>query len=349
MAIERPQVHYDDASHTYTFADGEAVLGVSTVAKIGGAEDSFSIASAWGWRLGYEGAFELLNPANPIVTPNGTEELRSELKRRGLTPWSNRDRAAERGNWVHDVLESLAQDGTVPDLEEFPAGVRGHVLSVIRWFLAFRPSFVATEVQVSSERYRFAGRYDLRALIDARRLLPCIDPYRTDAQAERIRQLAAEGKEALGLLDLKTSKRVYPTTHFPQLEGYEGAGVEMGFPATDFRAVVNTWETGEFDPAQDFAVSWSSYDDFLAYLEAVRAIRRIKDGDPTVVKQRKQEDTILSCLPSTSRGIVGRDLEILRGLDARDIGRVLGKLRKKGYVEQDGLMWQIPQTGQKVS
>lgn len=333
MSINRPKVNYEDSSHTYTFEDGEKVLGVSTIAKIGGAEDAFSIASAWGFRIGYEGAHERLKPAM------SKDELRDELKQAGLTPWSKRDKAADRGNWVHDTLEALAQDNIVPELPEFSEEVRGHVQSLLRWYLTFRPQFVATEVQVTSEAHRFAGRYDLRALVDAKALLQCIDPCRTDAQALQIRKLAAEGKQALGLIDLKTSKRIYPNTHFPQLEGYEGAGVEMGFPATDFRAVVNTHEDGSFDPSTDFAVSWSEYDDFLAYLGALRAIRRIADHDPEVIRERAQQDVLLSCLPSTSRQIADMQIPELEGLGAREIGRTLGKMRRKGQVSQVDGVW----------
>lgn len=341
MAINRPKIAYNDGPHVYTAENGEVLLGISTVAKIGSAEDAFSIASAWGWRLGYEGAIEVLGY---LPTPWDPEDVREELKRLRKAPWSKRDQAAERGNWTHDVLEALAQDNVVPNLADFPEQVRGHVQSVLRWYLHFRPTFMATEVQVSSERHRFAGRYDLRALIDAKRLLPCIDPLRTDAQAERIRQLAAENKPALGLLDLKTSKRIYPTTHFPQLEGYEGAGIEMGFKETDFRAVINTHESGQFTPETDLAVSWSSYEDFLDYLNAVRAIRRIKNQDPETLRANLVTNTLLEQLPATSRQIADLDLEELSGMDSRSIGRFCGKLRRKGLVEQIDGEWRAVQS-----
>jgi hypothetical protein len=277
-AIDRPEVDFDAVAHAYKL-EGEGVLGVSTVAKMGGAEETWGIASSWGFRIGYEGALDVLRESAErmrgdlylVNLPKDPDELREALKREGLTPWSKRDKAAERGSWVHDVFEELAQNGTVPtDLSRFPEEVRGHVRSLLQWYLHFRPSFVATEVQVASREHRFAGRYDLRATIEARRLLPLIDPLRRDAQAERIRELAARGERALGLLDLKTSKGVYPTTHFPQLEGYEGAGVEMGFPATDFRAVVNTEADGTFRAVEtrngygdrlfpSMVVSWATY------------------------------------------------------------------------------------------
>lgn len=330
--IERPTVDFDAAAHKYRLETGEELAGVSSVAKIGGAEDSFSIGSAWGFRIGYEGAFDVFQGD---VIPTTKDSLREDLKRAGLTPWSKRDKAADRGTWVHDVLESLGQSGEVSDINTFPREVRGHVQSLYRAYLALRPEFVALEVQIVSSRYGFAGRYDLRVLVEAARILPCIDPLRTDPQAERIRELAAAGKRALGLWDLKTSKGIYPTTHFPQLEGYEGAGVEMGFPETDFRAVLNTNEDGTFDPTENLAVSWATYEDFVGLLEAFRAIKRIKGGDPEVIRKKAQEVAILEGLPARSRELAD-SCPALEGMDAKAVGRVLGKLRKRGRVEQLG-------------
>jgi hypothetical protein len=346
--IIRPETSFDGASHTYQL-DGEDLLGVSTIAKVGGVEETWGIASAWGFRIGYEGAHEVLEDeyGDSMGSPVTKDELREEMQKRGLTPWSKRDKAAERGNWVHDVLEALGQNNRMPDLSRVPDEEKGHAKSLMAWYVWLRPSFVAVEVQVTSGRHRFAGRYDIRAWCDARRVLETIDPLRDDPQAHRIRELAAEKQPALGLLDLKTSKGIYPNTHFPQLEGYEGAGVEMGFGKTDFRAVINTSPDGSFDPSPrrknekgkwtlgQFAVSWATYDDFLAYTTALRAIRRIDAANPERVRREKQEQAILAALPARSRDLAA-SLPELSDCDAKAVGRILGGLRKRGLVEQEG-------------
>jgi hypothetical protein len=338
--IERPEVEFEAIKHEYSL-DGRKLAGVSSVAKLGGAEKSFDIASKWGFRLGYEGAYKLAEEGDLRTLYSDEWALRKALSEEGLAPWSKRDRAAERGSWVHDVLEHLGQDGKVPSLDEFPPEVRAHVRSVLRWFLWLRPSFVAMEVQIASRTHGFAGRYDVRLKADARKLLECIDPLRDDWQAKRIRELAAVGKDALGLVDLKTSKSVYPETHFPQLEGYEGGGVEMGFPETDFRAVLNTNEDESFEPARDFAISWATYDDFLGLLAAFRAIRDMEDRDPDRKRRKLREETILANLPARSRDLVELRLPELDGMDSRSIGKVLGGLRKRELVEQvKGYVWQ---------
>jgi hypothetical protein len=352
--IDRPDVDFDAVQHVYEIG-GQRVAGVSSVAKIGGAEDSFGIASGWGFRVGYEGAWTYLQENG---LPGTKDELREALKAAKLTPWSIKDRAAERGSAVHDALEELAQHDTVPVPDKFAPDEQGHVRSVLKWYLHYRPRFVATEVQVASRTHLFAGRYDLRLLIDARRLLPLIDPpgsglegLREDPQALRIREMAAAADAsglplghsdamALCLVDLKTSKRIYPETHFPQLSGYELAGVEMGFPPTDCQIVLNTNEDGSFTPlpvknewdewSADMAVSWSQPEDFVGLLAAYRTIKRLKEADPVTKAEARREGVLIAQLPSRSSAIAALELPELAGMSSRSIGAALGKLAKKG-------------------
>jgi hypothetical protein len=108
---------------------------------------AFGIGSAWGFRVGYEGAWEVYDGDERADIPT-PDDLRAELQRRGLTPWGTRDRAADRGNWAHDLLEGLATDGSsVKALEDVDGEYRGHGRAVLQWFLDYRPEFVATEVQ----------------------------------------------------------------------------------------------------------------------------------------------------------------------------------------------------------
>jgi hypothetical protein len=247
------------------------------------------------------------------------DELRSELQKRGLTPWAKRDQAQDRGNWTHDVLEALGQEGKVHKaLDGVPEEWRGHARGVLQWYLDYRPTFVSTEVQVASEAHGFSGRYDIRCIIEAGKIKPgCTLPHRA----------------VLCLVDLKTSKRIYPLTHYPQLAGYELASVEMGFPATDAQFVLNTHPDGTYD----FKQSYATGADFLAYLGAMRAIRRLQAEDPEVKIQRAREEEVLRVLGEGPR--LSRDLKApagpLAGLDGRAIGLLCGSLRKRGLVEQD--------------
>lgn len=325
MSITRPPTSYEDSTHTYTL-DGEELLGVSTVAKIGGAEETWGIASAWGFRIGYEGAWEVYyNPDNEALDYGQAEkdELRAQLKARGLTPWSTRDRAADRGSWVHDILERLGQEGEVVTagfLDGFSEEYRGHVRAVLAWFLDYRPTFIATEVQVTSVEHGFSGRYDIR----------CYITNQAFWKNEHERVEPCSGIDAaLCLVDLKTSKDVYPTQHMPQLSGYDLASVEMGFPPTDAQFVLQTNPDGTYQ----FVRSWSEGEDFLAYLGALKAIRRIEANDPVVKLRIAREEAILANLPGRSAAMAASVPE-LAGMNGKSVGILMGGLRKRGLVEQ---------------
>lgn len=313
--IRRPPTEYADATHTYTL-DGEELYSVSTVAKIGGAEETWGIASAWGFRIGYEGAWDIIHDLHTLAESDALrskDDLRAALKARGLTPWSVRDKAADRGSWVHDILERLGQEGEVVTagfLDGFSEEYRGHVRAVLAWFLDYRPTFIATEVQVTSVEHGFSGRYDIRCRIPGGNL---DDPRPT----------------VLCLVDLKTSKDVYPTTHFPQLAGYELASVEMGFPATDAQLVLQTRPDGTYQ----FVQSWSEGEDFLAYLGALKAIRRVEANDPVVKLRIAREEAILANLPGRSAAMAASVPE-LAGMNGKGVGILMGGLRKRGLVEQ---------------
>ena len=332
--IDRPNIGYDDDAHAYTI-DGLPVPGVSSIAKIGG--DSWGPAGWWGWKLGVLGAEQTLL-RDPLANGEG---LLDAVKQTDWRPDRKRDAAGKRGNSVHDALEKLAQDGTVPDPSDYPVEERGHVRSLVRWFLRYRPSFVATEVMVGSRRHMYAGRYDIRALIDCERL-------------------GVDGSDtldgcALCLIDLKTSKGTYPETHFVQLEGYELASVEMGFAPTDGgRWLLRTREDGEFIAHDDvpphkwpescFVKSWATPDDFLGYLAAYKARERVLAEDPHEAWVNDCQATLADLL--TEGPWLSRDLAKLPGLRAlgldsgRAVGMMLGRMRKLGHVRQlDNKSW----------
>lgn len=154
--IDRPNLQYDDKSHTYRL-NGEKLLGVSTVSKLGDTE-AWGVASAWSFRLTYEGVVDLLAEGYEITTK---DDLREALKRTKRTPWHTVGDAKDRGNAVHEALENLAQKNEVPILENFPEAQRGYVQGLCKWYLDYRPVFLATEIQVVSEKHLFAGRYDM--------------------------------------------------------------------------------------------------------------------------------------------------------------------------------------------
>jgi hypothetical protein len=239
--IDRPEITFSEKGHSYTL-DGVTVPSVTTVTKLG-AVDPFSIGAAWGFKLGAVGAVE--TAAEDLSALSSYERLRDVLKERGATPWSQRDKAAERGTNVHSALEAIAQDGAKIDPLDYPENERGYVRGVLRWISEAKdlygsePEFEAVEVIVGSRTHGFAGRYDLRARI---------------------------GGE-LAIVDLKTSKGLYPAEHFPQVAAYELASVEIGYPPTDAQFVLRVSAAGNYWLHRSTATGA----DFLAYLEAWKA------------------------------------------------------------------------------
>jgi hypothetical protein len=233
--INRPEITFSEKGHSYTL-DGVTVPSVTTITKLG-AVDPFSIGAAWGFKLGAEGAVEVA--ADDLSALESYESLREVLKERGATPWSKRDKAGERGTNVHSAFEAIAQDGAIIDPDDYPETERGYVRGVLKWIEDYEPEFEAVEVIVGSRTHGFAGRYDLRARI---------------------------GGE-LAIVDLKTSKGLYPAEHFPQIAAYELASVEIGYPPTDAQFVLRVSNAGNYWLHRSTATG----EDFLAYLGAWRA------------------------------------------------------------------------------
>lgn len=170
----------------------------------------------------------------------------------GKNYWEARDEASTRGTSVHTALELLARDGTVPMLADFPEDDRGYIQALAAWWVDAAPKVIATEVIVASVEHRFAGRFDLLAEINGRRTL----------------------------VDLKTSKRIFPVENFSQLAAYELASVESGYPETECQMIVRVGENGKFEVAE----SCASAADFLGIKAAFDAQKRIEKEHKLLLK-----------------------------------------------------------------
>lgn len=155
-----------------------------------------------------------------------------------------RDTAATRGTSVHDALEALSKDGTVPSLSDFPEEDRGYVQALCSWWLDHNPEPVLVEQVVASKRLRFAGRFDLLASIDG----------------------------FTHLIDLKTSAHVYETHHL-QMMGYRLALVECGWPDPTVCSILRVGEDGayEFVPAN---AEPADFEAVVALYEVLKKVRR---------------------------------------------------------------------------
>ena len=168
---------------------------------------------------------------------------------------AKREAGADRGTAVHRVLEFWAREQEVPNLSDFDASVRGYVQGLCAWLLAANPKPTSIERFVGSRQHMYAGRLDLRAVID-----------RNDT-----------------LIDLKTSKngRAYPEAHI-QAQAYATADIECGSPPPREILIVAVGEDGGFEQVTCEAEAG----DWLNVLATYRSMVRLRNA-------RTQRDKML--------------------------------------------------------
>jgi len=233
-----PDIVFDPVKHTY-HVNGELTPSVTQILGV----LNKPALTWWGQGIGVQGVCQLRKNGEEIPwdDPDGILSLLTHHK---LTVNHVTKRRGDSGSSVHRAAEAYAQHGTVPNVADFPREDWGYVAALAKALLELDPEVIETEQIVASVQHGFAGTYDLLANV--------------------------AGK--LVRLDYKTSKRVYPESHFPQLEAYEAAAVEMGGQASDARGVLLLCADGSW------SLTWSTatFEDFLGIKAAFDAVQRIK-------------------------------------------------------------------------
>ena len=211
----------------------------------------------WGMQIGVQGCLVLMERGYEFDDDNTAEDVVKLLTEHKLTVNHIRDQAATRGQSVHSALEAFARERTIPSLIAFPEEDRGYVMALARWLLDVKPEFLATEVMVGSAEHGYAGRYDLRV---------------------RLRY----GRE--GIVDLKTSKKVWHQSQMPQLAAYEEAAVECGGEPTDFQAVLRLDKDGSYELEE----SCATIEDFIAVKAAFDSQRDLNERVKSLRKDRRK-------------------------------------------------------------
>lgn len=188
----------------------------------------------------------------PWALPADPRKLQNDLRNLHLDHTSVMHDAQYRGTATHKVLEDWIDHGTLPNLADFPEAWRGWIRALAAWLAAEQPEFLESELVVGSKTHGFAGKRDTVC---------------------RIR----DKKRGNALIDAKTSKGIYPSSHFRQLAAYELAGVESGEDPTDSQGILRlapdgSWEVGWL---QDVAPVDSFKRAFLHALTACRDERAI--------------------------------------------------------------------------
>lgn len=238
----------------------------------------------WGMTVGVEGVIALIKEGRfaiiegqpAVIGADGVayhaikENVVPLLTEYKLTTNHVKDEAGNRGQSCHDALEAWAITGALPKPEDYPDEERPYIRSLLQFLLdcggALEPEKV--EIMVGSVEHGFAGRYDFRGKFtkDCRLVATALtqknEPFK---RASAIKHTVVPAGTRV-LLDLKTSKGVYPA-HLLQLEAYEGAGIEDGYDDTDARAVIHATMHGLYE----FKRARGEFKNFLAVLATYHA------------------------------------------------------------------------------
>lgn len=198
------------------------------------------------------------------------ENVRALVKQEKLDVDKVRDSAGDRGTSVHTALEAWIDHGTIPVPRFYPEEEQGYVEGVLAFIndVGIDPSKALSEVMVASYKHKFAGRYDLEAVLkNANLVTKLATPSWPGPRGKPEERTVFNGRSRL---DLKTSKDVYDT-HQIQLEGYEIGAVESGYPKSKHRLVVVVTPDGRYFVKESTATAKT----FLNTLALYRSLKEM--------------------------------------------------------------------------
>lgn len=226
----KPEIEFNEESHRYK-VDGVYLPSVTTIIDYVTPKN----LSWWAMVVGVKAACALA--AAGIVNPakDDPEDIVTLIRERRLSVYHIRDEKGEEGKAVHKAAEVYAKTGEVPRLKDYPKDVQPKIQALANFLLDARPRILKSEERVASLEYKYAGTFDWLVDIDGER----------------------------GIVDLKTGKRIYADSQFPQLAAYEQANVECGEAPTAFQAILHLGADGEYV----FKESTDTFDDFKVLLD----------------------------------------------------------------------------------
>jgi hypothetical protein len=243
----RPEIKFDPDAHAYEVkVDGEWQTdfpSVTTVVKAT-VPVPFSAGAWYGFKMGAQAAFYTWDRERDALRYGSDFDQFYEQVKKYENPNSVLMKAGDRGTLVHQAIEDYGLTGKAPDPQDFEPEDRKRIQGVAKWLLDNEPEFVAQEVRTANVEFRYVGTFDAI-----------------------VRFAAGDHKGKLALLDWKTSKRVYPDQHFPQLAAYKAAEAEAGYPdgKPEICAIVHIPESGRVklheshDTFEDFEVLLNQY------------------------------------------------------------------------------------------
>jgi hypothetical protein len=280
-------VEYSAKPRRYYRVNGIEVPSVTTVLNA-----LHKDLSTWGMKIGIAGAIRLFEMGQLQAVIDQVEDgkfktiLRAGaleasvdsvlplLKEFGLNNKSVLEDASDRGQAVHDSFELWCKTGALPNPDDFGEREAGYVESLANFIVDLDATPEGTEVMVGSAEHGYAGRFDVRLRVDTPATV-CVH-YTPKGRGDRYEEIPVGSY----LSDVKTSKDVYPFSHFRQLEAYEHAAIEGGYTPTDGRYVIQLSPHGKYK----YVRSQATFEDFLDALRIhqsnERILERIKAAKP---------------------------------------------------------------------
>lgn len=240
------RLKFDKSKHIYTL-DDKPITGVTTILGV------ISKPALIGWAANQAVDYiiknsDVNNYANRDIgamTYILTHISVLEEARRAYA--KKRDKAGDTGTLCHKMIEEWIKTGKKP--QKYPdTQVKKMVLNFINWAKENKVKFLASEKQVYSEKYFFAGTYDFLCEID--------------------------GKTWLG--DIKTSSNIYPEMMF-QCAAYQICEEEMNKIKIDGCIVVNISKNGKLKEKRSIS-NKTNKEAFLAALKLYRAINKVSSS-----------------------------------------------------------------------
>lgn len=240
-----PEIEFNEKTHRYK-VNGEFLPSVTTIIDATVPKN----LSWWAMVIGVSATMALAREGK-IHRNMNPEDVVTMIRNERLSVYHIRDEKGEEGLAVHKALEYYAKYGEIPVLTNYPENVHPKISALARFLLDYKPKILGSEIRVASLLYGYAGTYDLRVK-------------------------AKDGGE--GIIDLKTGKRIYPDSQFPQLAGYEQASIECGAKPSAFQAILHLSAEGEYH----FEKSTDTFEDFRVlldhYYSAKEREQRLKDA-----------------------------------------------------------------------
>lgn len=171
------------------------------------------------------------------------EDSGERVRLLGLGADAAKNRAASRGLDVHTILEDWAREQRIPALADHPVEHRGYVQACARFLIAHRPEPVAVEQITCHQELGYAGRIDLIADIDGRRVV----------------------------VDYKTSKAIWMEAHIQNV-AYQAAERRQG-ERIDGGLIVRLGEDGTFEAVECRATD-EQWHALVGWYEALRDLKR---------------------------------------------------------------------------